>query len=246
MSCYDQLAACYDALTGDVAYEKRADYLEKLFRRAPGPVHTVLDLACGTGTMTWLLTERGYEMIGVDDSEEMLAVAMEKYGEVGGEPPIFLHQSMPRLDLYGTVDAAICCLDSLNYLTRPADVRRTFQRLRLFIAPGGLLVFDVNTPEKFRALDGQVFLDETEDVYCVWRAEYSRRLCTYYMDLFRRRGDETWERSLEIHRERCYTEEELTAWLQEAGFGDIKIYGDMKLRRPAAEEQRVYFSCVRL
>ena len=245
MSCYDQLAACYDELTGDVAYEQRADYLERLFRRAAMPVHTVLDLACGTGTMTWLMTGRGYEMIGVDASEEMLAVAMEKYGEVGGIPPIFLHQSMPRLDLYGTVDAAICCLDSLNYLTRPADVRRTLQRLRLFIAPGGLLIFDVNTPEKFRAMDGQVFLDETEDAYCVWRTEFSRRICTYYMDLFRRRGD-AWERSLEIHRERCHTVEELTAWLKEAGFGGIRIYGDRKLRSPSEGEQRIYFSCVRL
>lgn len=246
MSCYDQLAACYDELTGDVGYEQRADYLEKLFRRAAMPVHTVLDLACGTGTMTWLLAERGYEMIGVDGSEEMLAVAMEKYGEVGGEPPIFLHQSMPRLDLYGTVDAAICCLDSLNYLTRPADVRRTLERLHLFIAPGGVLIFDVNTPEKFRALDGQVFLDETEDAYCVWRTEYSRRICTYYMDLFRRRSDGAWDRSLEIHRERCHTAEELTAWLAAAGFGKIRICGDRKMRAPAAGEQRIYFSCVRL
>ena len=228
------------------SYEQRADYLEKLFRRSAVPVHTVLDLACGTGTMTWLLTGRGYEMIGVDGSEEMLAVAMEKYGTVGGIPPIFLHQSMPRLDLYGTVDAAICCLDSLNYLTRPADVQRTLRRLRLFIAPGGLLIFDVNTPEKFRALDGQVFLDETEDAYCVWRTEYSRRICTYYMDLFRRRADGTWDRSLEIHRERCHTVEELSAWLTEAGFGKIRIYGDRKLRRPAEGEQRIYFSCVRL
>jgi ubiquinone/menaquinone biosynthesis C-methylase UbiE len=246
MSCYDRLAACYDALTGDVAYGKRADYLERLFRRAAIPVHTVLDLACGTGTMTWLLTERGYEMIGVDGSEEMLAVAMEKYGEVGGVPPIFLHQAMPKLDLYGTVDAAICCLASLNYLTRPADVRRTLERLRLFIAPGGLLVFDVNTPDKFRSLNGQVFLDETEDAYCVWRTEYARRLCTYYMDLFLQKDDGTWERSFEIHRERCYTEEELTAWLKEAGFGKIRVYGDLKTRRPSASEQRAYYSCIRL
>ena len=141
MSSYEGLAASYDALTTDVGYEKRADFLEKLFRRSRIPVHTVLDLACGTGTMTWLLTDRGYELIGVDGSEEMLAAAMEKSGQVEGIPPIFLHQSMPQLDLYGTVDAAICCLDSLNYLTRPADVQRTFRRLHLFIAPGGLLVF---------------------------------------------------------------------------------------------------------
>ena len=82
---------------------------------------------------------------------------------------------MPQLDLYGTVDAAICCLDSLNYLTNPRDVQRTFERLHLFIAPGGTLIFDVNTPEKFLRLDGQVYLDETEDAYCVWRTEYQPR-----------------------------------------------------------------------
>ena len=209
------------------------------------PVKVVLDLACGTGTMTWLLTGRGYELIGVDGSEEMLAAAMSKGGTVQGVPPIFLHQSMPQLDLYGTVDAAICCLDSLNYLTDPADVRRTFRRLHLFVAPGGVLVFDVNTVAKLAALDGQVFLDETEDTYCVWRAEYHKGLCTYYMDLFRRRGDRAWDRREELHRERAYTVEELTAWLTEAGFGDIRVYGDAKLRHPREDEQRVYFCCIR-
>ena len=163
MNAYQGLAGAYDSLTGDVAYEKRADYLEKLFARSRIPVHTVLDLACGTGTMTWLLTGRGYEMIGADASEEMLAAAMMKSGSVEGIAPIFLHQSMPRLDLYGTVDAAICCLDSLNYLTDPRDVQRTLRRLHLFISPGGLLTFDVRLPERLAALDGQVFLDETED-----------------------------------------------------------------------------------
>ena len=245
MTAYDALASRYDALTGDVQYEKRADFIEKLFRRSRIPVHTVLDLACGTGTMTWILTARGYELIAVDNSEDMLAAAMRKSGAVEGISPIFLHQSMPKLDLYGTVDAAVCCLDSLNYLTDPEDVRRTFRRLHLFVAPGGMLVFDVNTVAKLQALDGQVFLDETDDTYCVWRTEYSRGLCTYYMDLFRRRSDGTWRRSAELHRQRAYSAEELTAWLTEAGFGDIRVYGDGKLRRPKEDEQRIYFSCVR-
>ena len=181
MSCYEALASSYDALTEDVGYEKRADFLEKLFRRSRIPVKVVLDLACGTGTMTWLLTGRGYELIGVDGSEEMLAAAMSKGGTVQGVPPIFLHQSMPQLDLYGTVDAAICCLDSLNYLTDPADVRRTFRRLHLFVAPGGVLVFDVNTVAKLAALDGQVFLDETEDTYCVWRTRRVSQVTLYLL-----------------------------------------------------------------
>ena len=245
MSCYEALASSYDALTEDVGYEKRADFLEKLFRRSRIPVKVVLDLACGTGTMTWLLTGRGYELIGVDGSEEMLAAAMGKSGSVQGVPPIFLHQSMPRLDLYGTVDAAVCCLDSLNYLTDPADVRRTFRRLHLFIAPGGVLVFDVNTAAKLAALDGQVFLDETEDTYCVWRTEYRRGLCTYYMDLFTLAEDGSWDRSFELHRQRGYSVEQLTQWLEEAGFTEIRTWGDGKLRRPVPGEDRVYFTCIR-
>ena len=105
MSCYEALAGSYDALTEDVGYGKRLDFIEKLLCRSRIPVKLVLDLACGTGTMSWLLTQRGYEVIGVDGSEEMLAAAMSKGGETSGVPPVFLHQSMPRLDLYGTVDA---------------------------------------------------------------------------------------------------------------------------------------------
>ena len=245
MSAYEALASRYDALTVDVQYEKRADFIEKLFQRSRIPVHTVLDLACGTGAMTWILTARGYELIAADGSEDMLAAAMRKSGTAEGVAPIFLHQSMPKLDLYGTVDAAICCLDSLNYLTRPSDVQRTFQRLHLFIAPGGILIFDINTVEKLAGLDGQMFLDETEDTYCVWRTEYSRGLCTYYMDLFRQRADGAWERDLEIHRQRAYTVAELTAWLEAAGFSHIRTHGDMVNRAPRQGEQRVYFTAIR-
>lgn len=243
MSAYDTLAGAYDGLTYDVGYEKRANYLEKLFRRSRIGVHTVLDLACGTGTMTWLLAQRGYEVIAVDSSADMLAQARAKTGE--GIPPLFLCQTMPQLDLYGTVDAAVCCLDSLNYLTAPADVRRTFARLHLFIAPGGLLVFDINTVEKLAALDGQVFLDENEDSYCVWRTEYSRGVCHYYVDLFRRRADGTWRRSFEHHRQRGYTVAQLTDWLREAGFTDVRTWGDGTLRRPRDGEQRIYFTAIR-
>lgn len=204
----------------------------------------VLDLACGTGSMTWLLAGRGYELIAVDGSQEMLAAAREKNAPAE-VPPLFLHQSMPRLDLYGTVDAAICCLDSLNYLTDPRDVQRTLRRLHLFISPGGLLTFDVRLPERLAALDGQVFLDETEDTYCVWRTEYRRGLCTYYMDLFTLAEDGSWDRSFELHRQRGYSVEQLTQWLEEAGFTEIRTWGDGKLRRPVPGEDRVYFTCIR-
>ena len=244
---YEALAASYDALTEDVGYARRADFIERLFRRSRIGVHTVLDLACGTGTMTALLTGRGYEMIGVDASPDMLMEARSKAETLPGIPPLFLQQSMPKLDLYGTVDAAICCLDSLNYLTAPRDVQRTFARLHLFIAPGGVLIFDVHAPEKLEKLDGQVFLDEREDVYCVWRTEYRRRCRTldYWLDLFSRTADGRWERSGEEHHQRAYSREELTAWLTEAGFSDVRVYGDCRARAPRADEGRWYFCCIR-
>ncbi len=246
MSCYEELAASYDSLTEDVEYRRRASFLQKLLGKSRIPVHTVLDLACGTGTMTCLLAEAGYEMIGVDQSEDMLAEAAGKQVSPGKIPPIYLQQSMETLDLYGTVEAAVCCLDSLNYLTDVRALRRTLQRLHLFVAPGGVFLFDINTPEKLRGLDGQVFLDEGDDVYCVWRTEFNKRsrICTYGMDIFQREGA-LWRRSQEEHYEKAWEVEELTGFLREAGFGHIRTYGDCVLRAPREQEQRIYFTCIR-
>ena len=245
MNSYDFLAGCYDELTYDVDYSAWADYVEKQFRRRPLPGKTVLDLACGTGSLTRELAERGYEMIGVDQSPEMLAAAVEKNENVGGIPPMFLCQSMEKLDLYGTIDACVCCLDSVNYVTSPQKLQKAFQRVHLFLMPGGLFLFDVNTPEKLAGLDGQVFLDETEDAYCVWRAEYARRsrICSYYMDIFQLDSvTGQWQRGTELHRERAYTPEELTAFLRQAGFRDIKQYGNLKMRPPVPGEDRIFFA----
>ena len=122
---YSFLAPSYDALTRDVDYAKVCDYLERQFQRARCRVKTVLDLACGTGSLTWLLAQRGYDTTGVDLSEDMLAQARDKNWDVA-IPPLFLHQSMDKLDLNDTVDACVCCLDSVNYVTRPALLRRAF------------------------------------------------------------------------------------------------------------------------
>lgn len=242
MNSYGFLAGCYDQLTTDVDYDGLADYLQRHLNRARLPVHTVLDLACGTGTLTCILARRGYEMIGVDLSRDMLAEAAEKAAELPGERPMFLNQSMDRLDLYGTIDACVCCLDSVNYVTRPSLLQKAFQRVHLFLMPGGMFIFDCNTPEKLQAMDGQVFLDETEDTFCVWRAEYSRRrrICTYGMDIFRRNGGH-WLRGEEVHEEYAYSPEDLEAYLRQAGFHDIKQYGDRTMRRPKPGAGRIFF-----
>ena len=241
---YEFLAGCYDRFTADVDYPRWADYIEKHFSRSALPIHTVLDLACGTGSLTAELAARGYEMIGADCSEEMLAVAAEKCRGAGPVEPIFLHQAMEDLDLYGTIDACVCCLDSVNYVTRPRTLARAFRRVHTFLMPGGLFLFDVNTPDKLCGLDGQVFLDEDADAYCVWRADYSprRRICTYGMDLFFREGGRLWRREEEVHEEYAYEPPELEDMLRAAGFRHIRQYGELKLRAPAPGEGRIFFA----
>ena len=241
---YEYLAGCYDRFTADVDYAAWADYLEKHFSRSKLPIHTVLDLACGTGSLTCELARRGYEMIGSDLSEEMLSLAAEKARDVDGIPPIFLHQAMEDLDLYGTIDACVCCLDSVNYVTRPKLLARAFHRVHTFLMPGGLFLFDINTPDKLRGLDGQLFMDEDEDTCCIWRADYSPRcrICTYGMDLFFREDGDLWRRMEEVHEEYAYEPDELERMLRQAGFRHIRQYGERKMRTPKPGEQRIFFT----
>ncbi len=205
MSAYDTLAASYDGLMADGSYRRRAAFLERRLKKSAIPVRTVLDLACGTGTLACLLAQKGYEVLATDGSEEMLTQAAAKAAELD-RPPFFLHQAMPRLRLAQPVDAVVSTLDSLNYLVRERDLRETFRRVRRALKPGGLFLFDVNTPYKLRRMDGQIYMDETEEACCVWRTFFSekRQICVYQVDLFRLRSDGAWERSFEEHRERAF------------------------------------------
>lgn len=246
MRGYGALASSYDGLMADGDYRRRADFLERQFRGSGFPVRSVLDLACGTGTIACLLAERGYEVIAADGSEEMLTQAAAKAAGLEN-PPLFLLQAMPRLRLLRPVDAAVSTLDSLNYLTRVRDLRETFRRVYRWLQPGGQFIFDVNTPSKLRRMDGQMYMDETEESFCVWRTFFSEktRICTYQVDLFRRRPDGAWERDFEEHRERAWEAEELRRYLEEAGFAGVSITGDLSLRPPAADEDRWIVRCVR-
>lgn len=242
MSAYDALAASYDGLMADGAYRRRAAFLERRLKKSPVPVHTVLDLACGTGTIACLLAQRGYEVLAADGSEEMLTQAAAK-AEGLETPPLFLLQSMPRLRLARPVDAVVSTLDSLNYLTRDRDLRETFRRVRRWLKPGGLFLFDVNTPYKLRRMDGELYMDETEDSVCVWRTFFSekRQVCTYQVDLFRLRPDGAWDRSFEEHRERAWSEEEIRRYLAEAGFTAVRLTGDLTDKPPRPDEDRWQF-----
>ena len=242
MSAYEALAQSYDRFTNDVPYTAVADFLEQVLAAHDRRVETVLDLACGTGSLSCLLSQRGYNVIGTDLSEEMLTVAYEKAMDLEGERPMFVRQSMQRLRLPYTVDLAVCSLDSLNYLTKPEDCRETIRRVYRSLNPGGCFVFDINTPFKLKSLDGQVFLDEDEEQYCVWRASFEEEenIIYYGMDIFQRQGDH-WLRSFEEHAEYAYSVQQLTDYLTEAGFSEISIYGDRRLAAPNEDELRIYF-----
>ena len=240
MSCYRFLAPWYDKLTGDVPYTRFADFYEAEFRRNGGEFKLLLDLCCGTGTLTDVLSRRGYEMIAVDSSVEMLMEAQSK--SAGLEtPPLFLCQDAAALDLYGTVDAAVCSLDGMNYIP-PEDLPEVFRRLRLFVRPGGLLIFDIRTPEFLRSLDGNVFVDEQEDVLCLWRADFEEALpaIIYGMDIFSRQG-RLWQRESEEHVEYAHEPAALQALLEQAGFHDVCLRPDC----PQGDMGRLFITAIR-
>ena len=187
MSAYESLAGAYDGLVRDISYEKILEFIEAVLHDAGKMPKTALDLACGTGSMSVLLAERGLRVLGADISEEMLTVAQQKTAELDN-PPYFICQPMQRLRLPEPVDLVVCLLDSLNYLDEPDDCPAVFARVYKALMPGGVFLFDINTPCKLRRLDGQVFLDENDDSYCVWRAEFDAQenRCYYGIDLFRR------------------------------------------------------------
>ncbi len=247
MKDYQAIARVYDKLNADIDYKKWADLIEKCFEKflAAKPL-LVLDLACGTGRMTRELSARGYDMIGVDASEDMLSEAMYSYDREG---ILYLLQDMRSFELYGTVGAVVCCLDSINYLLSEDDVKKTFANVHNYLDPDGLFIFDVNTPYKFENIysdNAYILEDEDENgaIYCGWQNEYDREsgICDFYLSLFEEDGDGTYIRSDEHQRERCYTLVQIKNALAECGLEFIDIYADYDLGAPTDTSERWYIA----
>jgi len=241
LTAYQRLAQCYDRLTNDVDYDATVAFYWEILKREGLSPRTAVDLACGTGSVAIRLAQMGLDVVAVDMSEDMLCQASQKAQELKN-PPRFVCQQLQRLRLPRGVDLAVCALDSLDYIIDPTDCAEAIRRIYRSLNPGGCFIFDVNTPRKLRSMDGQVFLDEDEDVYCVWRGEFDEQtnICSYGMDLFIRCGD-SWQRSFEEHREYAYSQQQLMGYLRNAGFTHIEVYADRAFCRPGENEQRIYF-----
>ncbi len=242
---YGALARFYDAFTENMDYKKRVEYLCTLFSAARVPERAlVLDLACGSGTYAYALLEKGYDVIGVDASLEMLGAALAKAEKLRCAPPLLLCQRLETLDLYGTAQAAICLTDSINHLTEPAQLQRFFKRLALFLEPGAAFIFDCNTPHKHEAVLGDnCFLYESQNAFCAWQNHWlpERRCTEIHLDLFAREEDGSYSRSSELFYERVYETQELESMLRKAGFEVEHVYEELTQRLPTPEAERLFF-----
>lgn len=218
---YTILASYYDALNAGVDYKAIAEYCDAAVSRWGLPENSLaLDLACGTGGVTLELAKRGYDMIGLDCSEEMLAVAASKRVPAGAKI-LWLKQDMREFELYGTVGLIVCALDSINYLTDLQSLVRCFALAHNYLDPGGLFVFDVNTKHKFEnVLAGRDFVLESDGVLCAWRNTYSARsgLCRFELSIFTDEGGGLWRRLDEVQTERYWSDRRLRGLLAQSGF----------------------------
>jgi len=238
---FSVLARYYDTLNYNADYEQVAGYIESVFRLYNKTPELVLDLACGTGALTIPLARRGYDMIGLDLSPEMLNEASSKvFDEFTGENAkkiLWINQDMCNFELYGTVDAIVCCFDSLNYILDEADVEKCFKSVYHYLNPGGLFLFDVTSEYKFEKIYGNNdIILEKDSVLCAWRNNYDKqsKICEFYMSLFVKQESaqsHQYKRFDEIQRERYYSEASLVSLLNNSGFADINMFCDFDINK---------------
>ncbi|MCQ2462441.1 MAG: class I SAM-dependent methyltransferase [Clostridia bacterium] len=244
MPGYESFSYYYDRLTENVDYPALCDYLCGIFADCGINGGILLDAACGTGTLSVLMSGKGFDVIGTDASADMLSEAQNKMYE-SGRDILFLCQSFEELNLYGTVDAAICTLDGINHLTDEKDVQTAFDKISLFMNPGGVFVFDVNTVYKHRCvLADNTFVYDLDDVYCVWQNYLDRETDTVEMslDIFEADGD-GWYRSSDSVTERAYTDERLQKMLANAGFEVVSVYDFMSRSTVRENSEKAVYVC---
>ena len=246
---YSAIASVYDEINSEIDYPAWADFFERCFDKyLDKKPELILDLACGTGSMTFELQKRGYDMIGADLSEDMLSEAYEKAYDNGIQNVLFLRQDMKSFELYGTVGAICCCLDSINYLTKDGDLERCFSCVHNYLDPDGLFIFDVNTPYKFEnvyASNHYIFESrdsQGNDAYCGWQNDYDEqtKLCSFILTVFTEDGEGRYTKAEEEQTERCYTRPEIESALINNGFEIIGFFSDYDFSIPQENTERWY------
>lgn len=240
---YSNFAEVYDCLQSDVNYKERTEYLLGLFERFDRLPTLLLDMACGTGGFSLEFLKKGIDVIGVDPSPEMLGKAREKAAKEEKEL-LLLCQTAAELDLYGTVDGAICCLDSINHIIETDELQESFDKISLFLEQGRLFIFDVNSEFKHREiLSGNTFVLDTDDVYCVWSNSLcnSEGIVDINLDFFIKNSNGTYIKTSEEFSERAYGKEILEKMLQNAGLEILAVLGDMTEESEGPTDERIIF-----
>lgn len=243
MASYEQFALIYDRALNELPYDSWLNYIEDIFSHYHLSPKLVLDLGCGTGSMTNLMAKKGYEMLGVDLSEDMLAVARNKAKEMAVDVT-YLNQDMTELDLYGTIDAVVSVGDALNYVVEEEDLLAAFKKVHLFLEPQGLFVFDMNTIYKFREVLGEkTYAENHEDYAYIWENYFyeEESMNEYEVTIFIKNDKGLFEKSTEIHHERGYTVEKIKELLLEAGFIIEGVYHETSFEKVKDTTERMYF-----
>lgn len=236
-------AQFYDALTSNIKYGSKADFLLNIANRFGCRSSEILDLACGTGSLSIELARRGRDVIAIDASPEMLAVAAAKSQKFHSRI-LYLCQEIEKLELHSPVELSFCVLDSLNHLKGKEALVKAFKRVSRFIEPGGLFIFDMNTPYKHReVLGNHAFIYEQKDFICCWQNDYRSKDNSVFisLDFFVLEDNERYHRMRECFWEYCYTHEEIVTLLQKVGFEVLEYLGDYQFRPPCVEEERVIY-----
>lgn len=242
MEAYTSFARVYDTFMDNIPYEEWAEYLTGLLYEYAVSDGLVLDLGCGTGSMTELLAAAGYDMIGADNSEEMLEIAMEKRLKSGHEI-LYLLQDMREFELYGTVRAVISVCDSVNYITEKEELLQVFRLVNNYLDPHGVFIFDFNTLYKYKEILGDSTIAENRDECSfIWDNYYyeEEQINEYDLSLFIREDGDLYRKYEETHFQRAYTLEEMKELVEQAGLEYVTAYDAFTKDAPSRESERIY------
>lgn len=246
MDQYRDFAFIYDELMNEVDYDGWVRYIEDIIKDENAQVQNILELACGTGNLTIPLTKKNYDIAGIDISDEMLSVAREK-AEKEGVELVLLQQDIAELDFDITnLDCVLCACDGFNYITYDDDLENVFAKTYELLKEEGIFIFDISSFYKLSTVLGNnTYGENREDVAYMWQNYFDDEENLVEMELafFVKDEDGKFDRFEEVHQQRAYTEDEIVEMLEEAGFKNIKAYGDFKLESPKEDSQRIFFVC---